>query len=242
MKVSRPSPAMVVALVALFVALGGTGYAVTAVPRNSVGSAQLRNRGVKESDLGNRAVVTGKLADQAVTREKLAPGAVSGDRVAPDALGGAQIDESTLGRVPSAAEAAHATAADRAALADKVAQAERALRADSADHADRAALADSATRADRAAVVDKIPGVVVKQQRYSIANGHAGGVVVDCGEGSEALGGGFLSDNTSDIPLVYASFPVPNGWGLVLVDSDGTNTSPGITGIAYANCVPASGA
>src|SRR5690348_15207995 len=97
-----PSPAMVVALIALFVALGGTGYAVSALPKDSVGSPQLRDRGVKEADLGNKAVVTGKLADQAVTREKLTPGAVSGDRVAPDSLGGAQIDESTLGRVPSA--------------------------------------------------------------------------------------------------------------------------------------------
>ena len=39
---------------------------------------------------------------------------MTGDRVAPDALGGAQIDESTLGRVPFAAEAARAPHGGRA--------------------------------------------------------------------------------------------------------------------------------
>lgn len=41
-----PSPAMVIALVALVIALGGAGYAVTALPRNSVGPAQLKNSAV----------------------------------------------------------------------------------------------------------------------------------------------------------------------------------------------------
>jgi Collagen triple helix repeat (20 copies) len=41
-----PSPAMVIALVALVVALGGAGYAVTALPRNSVGPAQIKKSAV----------------------------------------------------------------------------------------------------------------------------------------------------------------------------------------------------
>jgi hypothetical protein len=40
----RPSPAIVIALIALFVALGGSAYAALRLPRNSVGSAQLRRR------------------------------------------------------------------------------------------------------------------------------------------------------------------------------------------------------
>ncbi len=39
---NRPSPAMIVACLALMIALSGTGYAVTALPRNSVGTAQLK--------------------------------------------------------------------------------------------------------------------------------------------------------------------------------------------------------
>ena len=38
----RPSPAMVVACVALAVALGGTSYAAVALPKNSVGTKQLK--------------------------------------------------------------------------------------------------------------------------------------------------------------------------------------------------------
>ena len=37
----RPSPAMVVAFIALFVAIGGSSYAVTRLPSGSVGSKQL---------------------------------------------------------------------------------------------------------------------------------------------------------------------------------------------------------
>ena len=36
----RPSPAMVVSLLALTVALGGTGYAAIVLPANSVGTTQ----------------------------------------------------------------------------------------------------------------------------------------------------------------------------------------------------------
>ena len=40
-----PSPAMAVALVALFVAMGGASYAAVNLSKNSVGTVQLRNRG-----------------------------------------------------------------------------------------------------------------------------------------------------------------------------------------------------
>jgi hypothetical protein len=42
----RPSSATVIASIALFVALGGTGYAVTRLPANSVGTVQLKNGAV----------------------------------------------------------------------------------------------------------------------------------------------------------------------------------------------------
>ncbi|HXY80682.1 MAG TPA: hypothetical protein VEH55_04880 [Gaiellaceae bacterium] len=42
----RPSPATVIASLALAVALGGTGYAALVLPANSVGTAQLKNGAV----------------------------------------------------------------------------------------------------------------------------------------------------------------------------------------------------
>jgi len=48
MKTARrlPSPALLVALAALLVALGGTGYAAAVLPANSVGTAQLKDGAV----------------------------------------------------------------------------------------------------------------------------------------------------------------------------------------------------
>jgi len=45
----RPSPSLVVSLAALVVALGGTGYAVTQLPKNSVGTAQIKKNAVTGS-------------------------------------------------------------------------------------------------------------------------------------------------------------------------------------------------
>lgn len=48
----RPSPALVIALIALFVALGGTSYAaLNTLPRNSVGTAQIKNGAVTAAKL-----------------------------------------------------------------------------------------------------------------------------------------------------------------------------------------------
>jgi hypothetical protein len=55
--IPRPSPAMVVACLALVVALGGTSYAVVSLPPNSVGTAQLRANAVVSSKVKNRSLL-----------------------------------------------------------------------------------------------------------------------------------------------------------------------------------------
>jgi hypothetical protein len=45
-RLRRPSPALVVASLALLISLGGTGYAAVALPKNSVGTPQLRTGAV----------------------------------------------------------------------------------------------------------------------------------------------------------------------------------------------------
>jgi hypothetical protein len=47
----RPSPALVISLIALFVALGGTGYAALKLPKNSVGSRQIKTGAVGSSEV-----------------------------------------------------------------------------------------------------------------------------------------------------------------------------------------------
>jgi hypothetical protein len=95
---------MVVAMIALAVALGGTGYAALVLPANSVGTKQIK--------------------DGAVANRDLHPQAVTGDKVANNSLTGAQINLSTLGTVPNAAHASsadHATKADHAGNSDQLA-------------------------------------------------------------------------------------------------------------------------
>src|SRR5215472_733073 len=52
-----PSPALVISLIALFVALGGTTYAATSLPANSVGTLQIKNGAVTGSKLNAHAAV-----------------------------------------------------------------------------------------------------------------------------------------------------------------------------------------
>ena len=90
----RPSPAMVVACLALTVALGGTSYAAIKLPKNSVGTKQLKRN--------------------AVTGPKVKASAITSPKVANDSLTGADINEASLGTVPSATNATNATNATSA--------------------------------------------------------------------------------------------------------------------------------
>jgi hypothetical protein len=53
---SRLSSAHIISLIALFVALGGTGYAAVTLPRNSVGGSQLKPNSVSSSKVKNGAL------------------------------------------------------------------------------------------------------------------------------------------------------------------------------------------
>lgn len=53
-KLPRPTYSSVVATLALFIALGGAAYAATSLPRNSVGSAQIRDGAVTPAKLSSR--------------------------------------------------------------------------------------------------------------------------------------------------------------------------------------------
>jgi hypothetical protein len=96
-----------IALLALFIALGGTTYAATALPANSVGTKQLKKN----------AVIAPKIKKSAVTNAKIAANAVTGAKVKNDSLTGADVVESSLGTVPSATNAANATNATHATSA-----------------------------------------------------------------------------------------------------------------------------
>jgi hypothetical protein len=85
-RVGRPSPAMIIAIIALIASLSGSAYA--ALGKNSVGARQLKAK--------------------AVTFKKIANNAVNGRKVANGSLTGEDINLAQLGTVPSAASASQA--------------------------------------------------------------------------------------------------------------------------------------
>src|SRR5919107_5698171 len=62
---AAPSPAMVVAFIALMVALGGTAFAQTVLQRNSVGSRQIRTGAVTSSEIKDRTIRLGDISRRA---------------------------------------------------------------------------------------------------------------------------------------------------------------------------------
>jgi hypothetical protein len=104
---------MLVALLALFVALGGPAQAERLIDgkkikRNSVGSKQIKDRSVRGRDLARATVralratpdgsiTAAKLADGAVTPRALAPGSVLSGAVGDNSLGAADLGTSSVG-------------------------------------------------------------------------------------------------------------------------------------------------
>lgn len=70
----RITYANVTATLALFVALGGTSYAALKLPRNSVGSAQIRTGAVRSSEIKDRSIRTRDLSLQARKALRGTPG------------------------------------------------------------------------------------------------------------------------------------------------------------------------
>ncbi len=100
----------VIALTAMFIALGGTAYAID---KNSVGTAQLKNKAVTAKKLKNNAVTAKKIKNGAVSANKLKGdsvatakirnGAVTAEKLADGSVGGAKLNLSSIGTVPKAA-------------------------------------------------------------------------------------------------------------------------------------------
>jgi hypothetical protein len=115
-----PSPAAVIGILALILALSGVAVALPG--KNSVAT----------KDLKKNAVTAAKLKNGAVTGPKLGAGSVTTDKLAAEAATGAKVDEASLGKVPTAGHAdtaTKATEATKAVTADSAAKATEATNA-----------------------------------------------------------------------------------------------------------------
>jgi hypothetical protein len=175
----------VVALLALFIVLGGAAYAGTKINGKTI---------------VNRSIGGGKLKNETITANKIKKGTITGAQIRNETITGAQIEAgsidarqinlSTLGTVPSAQSAntaVTATKADSAAIATSATSADSAKHAESADSAtsaDTATNADNATRADTAGDADTLNGAT------------AADLILSC-QGATEFYGGMCWDETT---------------------------------------------
>jgi hypothetical protein len=122
-RLRRPSPALVIAVVALLMAMGGTGYAAFKLPKNSVkakqiatgavGSSEVKNKSLKVADISTAAqnALKGQKGDKGDTG---AVGPSSATEVFRDSgpadISGSGTTVATLSNLPPGAYAIHAKA------------------------------------------------------------------------------------------------------------------------------------
>jgi hypothetical protein len=102
----RPSPALVIACIALFVSLGGVSYGVAT---GFIDSREIKNNQVRSSDLRNNSIRTFDIRNNEVRGFDIRNSSVQGRDVALNTLTGADISEQDLEKVPSATAADTAT-------------------------------------------------------------------------------------------------------------------------------------
>jgi hypothetical protein len=103
-----PSPALVIACIALFVSLGGVSYGVAT---GFIDSREIKNNQVRSIDLRNNSIRTFDIRNNEVRGFDIRNSTVQGRDVALNTLTGADISEQDLAKVPSAAAADTATTA-----------------------------------------------------------------------------------------------------------------------------------
>lgn len=212
---SKLTFANVVALMALFIALGGSAYAVS---RNSVGPRQLRSNAVITPKIRNNAVTAAKLRGNAVTTNKLRDDAVTTNKIADDAVTGDKVNEASLsGVTPSGPAGGDLTGTyPSPTIADS-------------------AVTSAKIQNGQVLATDLGPAVVRMNTDTAVPNNSSSLVLVVCQSGERAIaGGGQWSGTINEAKYIQAS--VPGGGNLW--QTSGRNESGAARDFtAYALCL-----
>ena len=113
----RPSPALIIAVIALFISLSGVSYGVAT---GFIDSREILNNQVRSVDIRNNEIRTRDLRNNDVRGIDIRNSTIQSRDIAINAVRGEDVREDTLAKVPSALLADSATTANSATTADSV--------------------------------------------------------------------------------------------------------------------------
>lgn len=209
----RPSPALVISCVALFLALAGSAFAAKTA---SVSSRQIVNGTVRTIDLRDNAVSSPKIADATVSVNDLGTDSVGSDEIAKDAVNSDEIAENAVASSEVAPDSL--TAGDLASNS-----------VTSPEIADQTI--NSNDIGPNAVNADELSVVIQRTNSKSLAAGTNGSISVPCQAGEQVLSGGGAPSNFG----VEMTSNAPSGNGWFYAASNKTAATQTIT--VYALCL-----
>ncbi len=115
--VRRPSPALIVAFVALFVALGGVSYGLAT---GSIDSREIADNTIRGKDVRDNSVYSRDLRNNDVRDIDIRNGTIKGRDIARATITGDNVNMAKLGQVPDSAALGGVAAKDYARAAEAV--------------------------------------------------------------------------------------------------------------------------
>ncbi|MET0305819.1 MAG: hypothetical protein ABW196_06270 [Solirubrobacterales bacterium] len=221
----RPSPAIVISCLALFLALTGSAFAV-GVGKNTVRSAQIVDSTVRTVDLRDNAVSSPKIADATVTATDLATDSVGSDEIAKDAVNSDEIAKDAV----KTDEIADNAVASPEVAPDSLTAGDLALGSVTSSE-----IANQTIESDdigaNAVHAEELGGTVLRTNTKSLAAGTNGSISVPCQAGEQVLSGGGAPSNYG----VEMTSNAPSGNGWFYAASNKTGATQTIT--VYALCL-----
>ena len=218
--ITKPSPAMIVACLALFVGMSGASYAATKIgasqiKNNAVRSKHIKNGEVKGADVRANAINGVKVADSSLGGADVANESLTGDDIADGGIRGADVADGTI----SGTDVTNESIGTDDLAADSVNSAK--VRDDSLTGTD----IDESTLGqvpDSARVGGKTPSAFLSSSIYKVESAITAGQALGdgtfaaekaCNPGDVLLSGG--PANIAATSVMVESFPAPgnlNAW------------------------------
>lgn len=211
----RPSPALVISCVALFMALAGSAYAV-GIGKNTVRSPQIVDGTVRTVDLHDAAVGPTKLAPDSVGTTALAPDSVTTKEIAENGVESSDVAPDTL------------TAGDLGAASVTSSEVADQSLTETDLGPNSVGSSEIQTGAIRAAEL----GTIIQVSNTSeVKAGKNVTVEVACPAGTTVISGGGFSGKY--LINMSGSFRIGNGWRVDAHNGDAADSSVS----AYAYCL-----